>query len=383
MQRPKLNEGNEQSAAIAQRLTAIYRQEYPNGEPFLYERLLPTLPYLIRHLVARKLNLIVQEETADPDATFETLRSDGVANDKMALSMFLNQQVRCAHMEVNTDAVLSTRGNEIAHYEAVAPLMAHDLIWVAAGRLRPAELEKTGCVFFDVDGTKTIVDCTGHAHACAYLQRIARLLRQPPPDVSAWLRKEECKIEAYSVAGDEFVVLLRGIDKAVGKPLLDEFSRRMQHALAEDAELAAFVNFDDPKFLAAYGEEGADPAVTRESLPQTFIPSVSCGSATLIEALEEALDPDAPASSTLEELGFNAFRRMVDRADQRLAADKQAFRDAMSDPKWKAFLLRNAENRRLSLELEMAKAEIAQLERIARQQAEIIQRLEACVRQSA
>jgi hypothetical protein len=68
---------------------------------------------------------------------------------------------------------------------------------------------------------------------------------------------------------------------------------------------------------------------SRAKLPERFTPSISCGSATFLEALREALSPDTEEANTLEELGINAFRLMVSIADERLKADKRIFRANM------------------------------------------------------
>jgi hypothetical protein len=142
-----------------------------------------------------------------------------------------------------------------------------------------------------------------------------------------------------------------------------------------DPRLANHISFDDPHFVIEYDDEWtdddraaykADPLqlqerlrASRAKLPERFTPSISCGSATFLEALREALSPDTEEANTLEELGINAFRLMVSIADERLKADKRIFRESIVDPKWKAFLLRNGENRRLERELEDIKQQLA------------------------
>lgn len=361
MTKLELQRRNPDLAEVHSLLQEVHAREYPAGAPLLYERLMPRLPDYIRALVKRKLDLLTQEDSGGTIATYDAL----AGGDKVALGMFLDQQVLRAHFDVGRDSTLSNDDHSIAHIDTVPPIVAHSLIEVASGRLPPEHLRRTGCVFFDVDGTKTIVDCTSHAHAGAYLEAVAKFLCKPPEAVAVWLREQGLKTQAYSYAGDEFVVILRSEDGVVCQQQLDEYSRRVQEAMAADDALNGHISFDSPDFVMEYAEwtdeqraaHAADPvavaqqfAAARALLPEKFIPSVSCGSATFEQGLLEALSPDTKEAKTLEALGINATRLMVERADANLKRDKQAFRANIADPKWKAFLLRNAENRRLENE---------------------------------
>ncbi len=362
-------------AVIHERLRDIYRAEYPEGAPHLYEQLLPRLPDYIRALVRRKLDLLVQTATEGHERgksgrpgkkikgidSFEQLTN----GDKEALAMFLDPQVLRAHLDVGRDSALSNDHHSIAHTDTQPPIVAHKLISVASSNEHAQKLERMGCVFFDVDGTKTIVDCTSHSHAGKYLEGLAEFLSKLPEQVQQWLRERRLRTEAFSVAGDEFVVTLRSEDDPITKETLDSFAVVVQEALKTDPVMTSFISFDDPEFAMEYDEwtdaersqYKADRRsmaerlrASRDKLPDRFIPSVSCGSATFLEALQEALSPDTEEAKTLEELGINTFRLMVAKADERLKQDKRVFREKMDDPKWKAFLLRNTENRRLENE---------------------------------
>lgn len=357
--------------ALHRQLQALYRLEYPSGAPPLFLRLLPRLPAYIRALVERKLNLIVEEETGEKKSFFELDDSD-----QRALALFLDAQVLRALLDVGRDSALSNeQGHFIAHFDTQPPIVAHQLISVASSE-NPSELLRMGCVFFDVDGTKTIVDCTSHSHAGKYLEALAEFLCKPPENIRAWLLERGISSEAYSVAGDEFIVLLRSQHQTIDRKTLDEFALLAQTTMAADPALSAFVSFDDPEFVmeyddwtdedrAAYGRDSASMQhrlmSSRSKLPDRFIPSVSCGSATFLEALDEALSPDTEEAKTLEELGVNAFRLMVATADARLKDDKRIFRSTLVDQKLRGFLLRNAENRRLTAEIEQLRARIADL----------------------
>lgn len=348
--------------AVHAHLRALRERDYPKGVPHLYERLMPKLPEHIRSLVRRKLNLIVREETGNPDALYSKLKKP----DRDALSLFLNPQVLRVHREVGQDFALSNATHTITHFETLPPVVSHELMTIAAGN-NPQPLERMGCVFFDVDGTKTIVDCTSHSRAGKYLEAMAEFLSSPPPSVQNWLAERELRSEAYAYAGDEFIVMIRSEEKPVDKTLLDAFAAEVQKALAADQKLRSCVSFDDPAFVMEYDDWSRedriryrqDPAsmadrfrASRRTLKDFFEPSVSAGSATFMEALQDAISSDTAGNTTLEDLGVNAFRLMVATADARLKEDKRVFRENLKDPLLKAFLLRNAENRRLMNEIE-------------------------------
>lgn len=387
MDKLEVQRRNPDLAEVVDLLRSVHAREYPKGAPHLYERLLSRLPDFIRALVRRKIDLIVGSELDGAVTTHTALNDDG----KRALSAFLDQQVLRAHYDVGRDSTLSNDDHSIAHIDTLPPIVAHNLIEVAAGHLPPERLKRMGAVFFDIDGTKTIVDCTSHAHAGRYLEAVAKFLSRPPAPVAQWLGQKELRSEAYSYAGDEFIVILRSEDGVVDGDLLDEYGRIVQVAMAADAELKSHISFDHPEFVMEYAEWTDEQraayvgnpsamveefAAARGLLPDTFIPSVSFGSATFEHGLHEALSPDTQEAKTLEELGINATRLMVARADDKLKRDKQTFRANIQDPKWKAFLLRNAENRRLERELHDVKTQLKAAQETIRWQAEMILSLE-------
>lgn len=348
-------------------LRALYDREYQEGSPHLFEMLLHKLDPYMRTLIEMKLNTLVRNELGETKA-LATLNDA----ERRALAAFFDQEVMRAHLAVGRDASLSNDENSIAHFDTQTPLVAHHLITVAAGG-NPEALERMGCVFFDVDGTKTIVDCTSHAHAGKYLEGLAEILCHPPESVRQWLAERHLRIEAYSYAGDEFIVIVRSAMQAIDKKTLNAFALEVQKAIADDLYLASCVSFDDPAFIMEYDEwtdedrtaYKRDPVAmeermvhSRSKLPKRFTPSVSYGSATFLEALNEALSPDTEEAKTLEELGVNAFCSMVARADSSLKKDKRVFRKNMTDQKWKAFLLRNSENRRLMSVIENLRSQL-------------------------
>lgn len=348
-------------------LRMLYDREYPEGSPHLFEMLLHKLDPYMRTLIEMKLNTLVRNELGETK-TLATLNDA----ERSALAAFFDPEVVRAHLAVGRDSTLSNNENSIAHFDTQPPLVAHQLITVAAGA-PPESLERMGCVFFDVDGTKTIVDCTSHAHAGKYLEGFAEFLCHLPASVQQWLTERHLRIEAYSYAGDEFIVIVRSDVQAIDKQTLDAFALEVQKAIADDIYLASCVSFDDPAFIMEYDEwtdedraaYKYDPVAmeermvrSRSKLPKRFTPSVSYGSATFLEALHEALSPDTEEAKTLEELGVNAFCSMVARADSNLKKDKRVFRKNMTDQKWKAFLLRNSENRRLMSVIENLRSQL-------------------------
>ncbi len=355
---------------VQDKLRALYD---PANQKHMYERLLPKLGSLSQALVQHKLNRIVWEETGDETITYEDLNEQ----DRTALSMFLDPQVRKIHLESGRDYALSNHTHSIAHFDTQPPIVADELIKVVLSE-NPDSLEQMGSVFFDVDGTKTLVDCTSHAHAGKYLEALAEFFCNLPEPVQKWLKERHLRTEAYSVAGDEYVMIIRASDGVLTKELLDEVGKKVQEAIANDAHLTAFISFDDPDFVMEYDEWTDEDRKAYEENPTSmqeryiesrkklpdegFKPSVSSGSATLLEAVREALSPDTEEAQNLEELGINAFHLMVARADARLKEDKRVFRANLADPKWKAFLLRNGENRRLLAELEETQMKNLQFE---------------------
>ncbi|MDO8649271.1 MAG: hypothetical protein Q7R81_05830 [Candidatus Peregrinibacteria bacterium] len=362
---------------IHQKLRALYEQAYPNGAPQLYELLLTRLPEFIQNLVRRQLAAIVQEEVTHASPHGDLSSAEG-----KSLAVFLNPVVLQAHMEVGRDAALSNRNHSIAHFDTQPPIVAYNLITVASSE-NPAPLERMGCVFFDVDGTKTIVECTSHARVGKYLEKMAEFLCKPPPEVQRWLDERKLHTETYAYAGDEFIVVVRSQDRAIDKSTLNAFARVVQQAMVDDPTLNAAVTLDSAFAMefddwsdedrAAYKR---DPPLMEEKLRASqkklmdrFIPSVSYGVATFLESLDTALSPDTEEAKTLEELGVNAFRLMVELADTRMKKDKEDFRRNIEDPLWKSFLLRNSENRRLEAERSALATEL-QEERAKRRAAE-------------
>jgi GGDEF domain-containing protein len=362
-------------------LRDLYAREYPQGAPHLHQALLPGLPQYIGALVRRKLDLIVQEDVGEGRT-----HTDLAEWERNAVGLFLDMQVRRAHMEVGEDSTLSTNGHSIPHFNTQPPLVAHNLIKVASSENDARRLERMGCVFFDVDGMKTIVDCTSHAHGSRYLRALSHFLGHPSKEVAEWLEENRLRVEAFSVGGDEFMTILRSDDQPVTHGILAEFTQRMQSALALNTDISSIVSFDDPEFIMEYDQWSdedrkrlkEDPEFmktklteSRSKLPDVFIPSVSCGSATFLEALHEALSPDTEEAKTLEELGLNTFHIMVAKADERMKTDKREFRSQITDPKLRAFLLRNAENRRLREKLQDTRQQLrTALDRIAVLEAE-------------
>ncbi len=355
-------------------LKALHRKEFPKGAPHRSEVLRKRLPEYTSSIVLRKFKAIIAAETGKKVAPDQLSKED-----QDAVEMFLYPQVLQAHKDVGRDAALSNDHHFIAHFDTQQIIVAQDLVRVAASENPESlkSLKRMGCVFFDVDGTKTIVDCTSHSHAGKYLEGLAEFLCKLSPELKQWLKERGLRSEAFTVAGDEFIVIIRSEEMDVEKELLDEFASKVQKAIANDPHLNSFISFDDPEFVMEYDDWSDEDRAqykkdpdsmkkelqnSREKLPPVFGSSVSYGSAPFMPGLHEALSPDTEEAKTLEELGINAFRLMVARADARLKEDKKIFRDNLEDPKLKEFLLRNGENRRLERELQAAKEEISRLQ---------------------
>jgi hypothetical protein len=354
------------------------------ARPPLYERLLRQMPPYLRERVNGEV-VILRSVFTDPQ--------NRLTGDQMEAA--INQRVIAGYKEVATDLVLSHNGTTIQSYQCLRPIIAHDLERELLDEEAEPVVEHTGAVFLDVDGMKTIVDCTSHSNACAYLQRLADLLVRPPEAVAAWCLEQGLRTEAYSVGGDEFLVMVRS-----RRPLTDEILHGLEAQLraaiqADRALREDFVNFDDAAFLLDYGFAGEERresvlalgsdgerrealADIRAQLPATFVPSVSIGAArlqpALVRAIEQAADHSADEEATFDTVAFNAFQRMVDAADGAAGTHKRLKKQRMKeeDPKLYAFLMRNAEGRELL-------AELAARDRVIGEQLATIRRLQAAL----
>lgn len=348
----------------------------------LYERLLREMPPYLRERVNGEV-MILRSVFTDP--------KNHLTPEQMEAAV--NQRVMAGYREVATDPALSHNGTQIQSYQCLRPLIAHDLERELVSSEAPRVIDHTGAIFLDVDGMKTIVDCTNHRNACAYLQRLADLLVRPPEALAQWCQEQGLSTEAYSVGGDEFFVLVRS-QAMLTDEKLGELETRFHHEIQNDAVLATrFVDFDDPSFLLDYGfvddvrreqilaletddERRAALSDVRNQLPARFVPSVSIGSARFSIALSRAVEQSADKKEEtkeqepFEDVAFNAFQMMTDAADgsakRRKEAKKQRLKEENS-PLY-AFFLRNAEGRSLANEL-------AAKERIIVEQQEIIRQL--------
>lgn len=230
-------------------LRTLYEREYHAGPPpHLFEILLPKLPEFTRELVDGKLDTIVQakvkkantwadiapeerealaaffgpvvlqedfDKVKDKVGAMSTF-TDLTREERGALAAFFDPVVLQEHLEVGRDSILSSVKNPVTHCDTQSSIVAHKLITVAAGG-NPAYVERMGCVFFDADGTKTIVDCTSHAHAGKYLEELAAFLCHPPSPVQQWLQERHLHTETYSYAGDELIVIVHSDAQTIDK----------------------------------------------------------------------------------------------------------------------------------------------------------------------
>ncbi len=346
----------------------------------LYERLLREMPPYLRERVEGEV-AILRNAFSDPGNHFTTEEMETI----------LNQRVRAGYKEVATDLVLSHNGTQIQSYHCLRPLIAHDLERELLSPDAKRVIDNTGAIFLDVDGMKTIVDCTNHSNACAYLQRLADVLVSPPEPVAAWCKQQGISTEAYSVGGDEFFVLVRS-QTILTEEKLQELERRFRQEIENDpALLHHFVNFDDPSFLLDYGfvdderreqvlaletddERRAALADVRDQLPPRFVPSVSMGYARFSAALSRAMEQSADKTEETEEsesfdtVAFNAFQMMADAADAAAGTQKRNKKQRLREenPRLHAFFMRNNESRELMNEMASKDRVIAEQERTIR-----------------
>ncbi len=344
------------------------------SRPPLYERLLQQMPPYLRERVHGEV-MVVRSVFSDKQNNLTAVQMEAA----------INQRVLAGYKEVATDLVLSHNGTIIQSYQCLRAIMAHELESELLDCKAPRVIDHTGMVFLDVDGMKTIVDCTNHTNGCAYLQRLADILVSPPDAVRTWCEQQGLTTEAYSVGGDEFVMLVRS-KKVLNDGLLQELSTRMHTAIQEDNALRTqFISFDDPNFLLDFSfahderreqifrlenddQRRAALADVRSQLPPEFIPSVSIGTSRLqpavVRAITQAEDQaTAEEPATFDAVAYNAFQGMVQAADDRSFTSKRTKKQRMreEDPKLFAFLMRNAEGRELLAEVGIRDQIIARL----------------------
>jgi hypothetical protein len=179
------------------------------------------------------------------------------------------------------------------------------------------------------------------------------------------------------VGGDEFLVWVQS-QCPLTDDVLAALEDQVRTAVAADPALSRqFIDFDSTAFLLDYGsvpddrretilalatEQERREALTdvRQQLPTTFVPSVSIGSARLAVALEHAVvvaqdsEAEGQTATSFDDVAFNAFQHLVELADAASKRDKRQLKDRLrtTDPRMYAFLVRNAEQRELLLQLE-------------------------------
>jgi len=354
----------------------------------LHQRLQSEFPTEIRALIARNIQTLLTQVRVKsmPDSEIDHAvhsKSNGHGNgyaQGMQRSDIDGYLWRMRH-EIATDEVLSTPQNFISHYGCLAPLIAHEMEQVASGEISPEYLDSVGSIFIDVNGMKTIVDCTSHAHACGFLQRIALILRNPSDAIQEFLTLHRLTMEAYTVGGDEFFLFVRSTEGWLHQDVLDELAQRIKQLVAEDTVLVSHVSFEDDAFLWRYAGLDAvtmqrideDPEFARskrqeikKTLPKKFSPSISTGTATLRDGLDRAMadrQGNSQHTMTFEQFAYSAHYATCDLADERQKQNKDRMKAELriSDPQQYEFLMRNAENRRLRQKILTLRAQVQEL----------------------
>lgn len=274
------------------------------------------------------------------------------------------------------DHVLSTPGHAIQYQRYGGFLIKQELLRLAAEKtLHPTSLQNIGWISFDVNGLKTLIDCTNHQNGCHFLQNIAKILLDHKSDA----------VTPLTAGGDEFALLLKS-PSPLSQELLTEIIQRYQQEIATNPALQSAINFEDPNVLMRYGgvekdqrkllvklpldEQKKDLQSIRDELPPVFTPSISGGAATLAEGILFALEREGETHlsldtelETLDTIAKKVTFGMWAVADARQHTAKQNFKTDLEhrDPRLADFLRRNKENRELALRLRMKREKIQEL----------------------
>lgn len=148
------------------------------------------------------------------------------------------QELGSAKLLAYTDPLTGVK-NKLAYIEQVE-LLNNDI--------EAEKIEEFGVVVFDLNGLKIINDTLGHAAGDKYIKAGSRLICL-----------KFCHSPVYRIGGDEFVVLLQGMDYKYRQELLDEFDIQVERNLEKgDVVVAAGMSiFDkdtDEDYLSVFGK---------------------------------------------------------------------------------------------------------------------------------
>lgn len=195
------------------------------------------------------------------------------------------------------DATLSSEDNAIADQKYGRVLVLQELERIVREKPHVEELQKTGWLMFDVNGLKSLIDCTSSQNGGNFLRRLAAML-QKRGVTRTWLEQEhKTSVRSFTAGGDEYTMLLQSRDP-ISSEVLKEASMNYQKEVGDTRDLHVFLNLDDRRVLewflsheekqlydALSEEEKTEKrAAIRQNLPDRFM-SVSAGSARLDEAI--------------------------------------------------------------------------------------------------
>ena len=326
-------------------------------------------------LAARMLADLPQLTRGCVECELERRKTAGASRDDIA------DFVRAVFLEKWRDPILSTKTQPITNYRALFPLLRMT-VEQAVHERSTERIEKVGCLFFDIDGFKAIVESIAHQRASEYLRRVSRILEGTTPETAAFLDEHRIELQSFSFSGDEFVVLATSENGPLDDALLGELSARLHADVAGSAELREFIDFDDPLFLIRYHQLGDSSALAteesaemtrmlRSALPDRFVPSVSGGHATLQEGIVAGADWEETLPTSIDAAAKVIVTAMIELADQRGGEYKLERRRALrgDDPKLYEFYQRTGEARKMARELHEAQATIEALQGAMRDKA--------------
>ena len=273
------------------------------------------------------------------------------------------------------DHILSTPGHDIQYQRYGWFLIQQKLMQLITEKASPQSLQHIGWISFDMNGLKSLIDCTNHQNGHLFLQNTARVFLTHKNDTTIPL----------TAGGDEFALLIRTPD-TLSPQYLAKIIAGYQQDITNSLELQRAINFEDPKILMRYGGIGKkerellsalppdecrqDLQTIRDELPPIFTPSISGGAATLEEGVLFALQREDEHRlqldldlETFESASEKAIMGMLSIADARESAAKATFKKDLevSNPKLADFLRRNRENRDLAQRLRLKRQQIQDL----------------------
>jgi len=290
--------------------------------------------------------------------------------------------IRDVHAENLYDSILSTPEYPIHSKAYGISLLYRHLATMAIDKSPPSMLETYGWMSLDMNGVKGMVDCTTYQHVTHYLQAVAQFLLDRQGTTRRWLESQNIKVIPLAAGGDEYALLLDG-EGPMSKDFFEEVSGRYMDELATREELSRFLDFSDRAVQLEYSlpteaQRAAFFQMTPDQqgtylesvgdllLPDSFYSTGGMGGANLAEGTRRAVERGSLSlddkKESFDSVRFEIIDHTKQLAEARQAEDKQRFKESLigNDAKFRSFLIRNEENRRLDQRLCDSQTQLAQ-----------------------